>query len=89
MSKFASNSPDWGQVVSCNRCDRWSLYHRLQELNIPCACPTDGTLRVDVNHAIALILVRSAVRQFIISRQEIVDWLERCWQTQVICSADH
>ncbi|MGF1517743.1 MAG: Asr1405/Asl0597 family protein [Nodosilinea sp.] len=80
--------PIWGQTVSVQRCDRWSIHRRLQELNIPCACPADGTLRVEVNHALALLLVRSAVRQFSTSRQEGVDWLERCWQTQVICVAN-
>jgi hypothetical protein len=56
--------PNWGQVIAVHRWDRWSIHHRLQELNIPCACPADGTLRVDVNHAIALLLVQSTVRQF-------------------------
>ncbi|WP_008319399.1 Asr1405/Asl0597 family protein [Leptolyngbya sp. PCC 6406] len=80
--------PSWGQTVSVRRCDRWSIHRRLQELNIPCACPADGTLRVDVNHALALLLVRSAVRQFSTSRQEGIDWLERCWQTQEVCAAN-
>ncbi|WP_035984761.1 Asr1405/Asl0597 family protein [Leptolyngbya sp. KIOST-1] len=80
--------PNWGQMVSVKRCDRWSIHRRLQELNIPCACPADGTLRVEVNHALALLLVCSAVRQFSISRQEGVEWLERCWQTQVTCVAN-
>ena len=47
--------PSWGQTVSVRRCDRWSIHRRLQELNIPCACPADGTLRVEVNHALALL----------------------------------
>ncbi len=80
--------PSWGQAVSVRRCDRWSIHRRLQELNIPCACPTDGTLRVEVNHALALLLVRSTLFQFSLSRQEGVDWLERCWQTQVVCAAN-
>ncbi|NJL46929.1 MAG: hypothetical protein HC929_04790 [Leptolyngbyaceae cyanobacterium SM2_5_2] len=74
--------------MSVRRCDRWSIHRRLQELNIPAACPADGTLRVEVNHALALLLVRSAVFQFSLSRQESVDWLERCWQTRVVCLAN-
>lgn len=88
MNKPSSIPPDWGQVVTVHRCDRWSIHRRLKELSIPCACPADGTLRVDVNHAVALLLVRSTVRQFVTSRQEIVTWLERCWETQVACTAD-
>jgi hypothetical protein len=83
MNKFSASPPNRGTVVSVHRSDRWSIYHRLQELQIPCACPVDGTLRVNVNHAIALILVHSVVRQFIASRQDTVDWLERCWATGV------
>lgn len=85
MNPSSTAAPNWGQTVSVQRCDRWSIHHRLQELNIPSACPADGTLRVEVNHALALLLVRSAVRQFSTSRQENVDWLDRCWYTQVAC----
>lgn len=80
--------PNWGQTVAVRRCDRWSIHRRLQELNIPCVCPADGTLRVEVNHAVALLLVHSAVRQFSISREEGVAWLERCWQTHELCAAN-
>lgn len=68
------------QVVNVSRVDRWPIYHRLQELMIPCWCPADGSLRVEVNNSIAAVLLRSTVQQFVASRQELVDWLERCWQ---------
>ena len=89
MKKPVSPAPNWGQVVSVQRWDRWSIHRRLKELDIPCACPADGTLRVDVNHAIDLVLVRSTVQQFTAARQTSVDWLERCWETRVACTADH
>ncbi|MEM0979558.1 MAG: Asr1405/Asl0597 family protein [Cyanobacteria bacterium P01_H01_bin.58] len=89
MNKSELTISEAAQVVSVQRCDRWSVHHRLQELNIPCACPADGTLRVEVNNATALVLARSAIRQFLTSRQEDVDWLERCWGTQVLAKADH
>jgi hypothetical protein len=84
----SATGPNWGQVVSVPRCDRWSIHRRLQELNIPSACPSDGTLRVEVNHATELVLARSAIRQFTTSRQDEVDWLERCWHTLVPRRAD-
>lgn len=89
MKQFTSPVPAWGHIVSVDRSDRWSIHRRLQELGIPCACPADGTLRVEVNHAIALVLLHSAVRQCLASRQEAMDWLERCWYTQVSCLTDH
>ncbi|MEL6778571.1 MAG: Asr1405/Asl0597 family protein [Cyanobacteria bacterium J06597_16] len=84
MDKSTSRTPTLGQVVSVARVDRWSINHRLQDLNIPCTCPTDGTLRVNVDHAVALLLVNSVVRRFTLPRQVSVDWLERCWETQSV-----
>ena len=64
--------------VEVARSDRWCIQQRLQELEIVCSCPADGTLQVEVDHAIAAVLVRSVVKQFLASRVELVDWLERC-----------
>lgn len=69
------------QVSLISRCDRWSVHRRLKELTIPCWCCDDGSLWVEVNHGIQAVLLRSTVYQFIASRYELVDWLERCWQT--------
>jgi hypothetical protein len=66
-------------VVSVPRIDRWQIYHRLQELMIPCWCPEDGSLRVEVQNGMGALLLRSVVQQFVAPRQEMVNWLERCW----------
>jgi hypothetical protein len=84
MIQPSSSNALVGQVVQIPRSDRWLIYHRLQELMIPCWCPDDGSLRVEANNGIAAILVRSTVQQFVASRQELVDWLERCWDTKVV-----
>ncbi|ESA34609.1 hypothetical protein N836_16010 [Leptolyngbya sp. Heron Island J] len=89
MDKPEPTVSTWGQVVIVPRGERWSINRRLQELHIACACPADGTLRVHVNHALELMLVHSVVRRFTLSRQVNIGWLERCWQTQVICTAKH
>lgn len=84
--KFSSppaSPPDSAQVVTVSRCDRWSIYYRLQELTIPCSCPADGSLRVEVEGAIAALLVRSTVQQYTAPRRELVSWLERCWHTEL------
>lgn len=67
------------QVLQIPLSDRWRICHRLHELMIPCACPPDGSLRVQVNSLLAAILVRSTVMQCLAPRQELVDWLEHCW----------
>ncbi|MBW4612953.1 MAG: hypothetical protein KME21_06650 [Desmonostoc vinosum HA7617-LM4] len=68
------------QVLQIPLSDRWRIYHRLQELMIPCSCHPDGSLRVQVNSLLTAILIRSTVMQFLASRHELVNWLERCWQ---------
>ncbi|NJO72590.1 MAG: hypothetical protein HC833_01715 [Leptolyngbyaceae cyanobacterium RM1_406_9] len=73
---------DGTYMVSVPRIDRWRIYHRLQELKISCWCLPDGTLRVEVQNGIGALLLRSVVQQFVASRQEMVNWLERCWNTE-------
>ncbi|MDJ0733691.1 MAG: hypothetical protein QNJ47_06315 [Nostocaceae cyanobacterium] len=67
------------QILQVPVGDRWRIYHRLQELMIPCSCPVDGSLRVEINNSIALILLHSTVMQFTATRTELINWLERCW----------
>lgn len=72
------------QIVEIPVSDRWQIHHRLQELMIPSWCPADGSLVVEIDSAIAAILVRSTVQQFVATRQELLNWLERCWTAEVI-----
>ncbi len=69
------------QVIQVSRIDRWRVHRRLQELMIPSWCPEDGSLRVEVDNPLTALLVRSTVKQYVSSRYELVDWLERCWKT--------
>ncbi len=73
---------DGTYIVSVPRSDRWRICHRLQELKISCWCLPDGTLRVEVQDGIGALLLRSVVQQFVASRQDMVNWLERCWRTE-------
>ncbi|XGV99314.1 MAG: Asr1405/Asl0597 family protein [Leptolyngbya sp. BL-A-14] len=70
-------------VVSVPRIDRWRIYYRLQELMIPCWCLEDGSLRVEIQNGMGALLLRSVVQQFVASRQEMVNWLERCWDAEM------
>jgi hypothetical protein len=70
--------PDTAYRLEIDRTDRWCIYHRLQELNLPCWCLPDGSLWVDVLSCSAALLVRSVVLQMLAPRTELVDWLERC-----------
>ncbi|CEJ46096.1 Asr1405/Asl0597 family protein [Umezakia ovalisporum] len=81
MLKPHSSDPLGDQVLQIPLCDRWGICQRLQELMIPCCCHSDGSLRVQVNNLLEAILVRSTVIQFLASRHELVEWLERCWNS--------
>ncbi|OKH24440.1 hypothetical protein NIES593_07100 [Hydrococcus rivularis NIES-593] len=76
------------EVAKVSRSDRWLVYHRLQELNIPCWCPSNGSLLVEVNNCIDAILLRSTVQQLFAARRELVDWLQRCWEAEEILNSE-
>ncbi|MGF1541661.1 MAG: Asr1405/Asl0597 family protein [Pleurocapsa sp.] len=85
---YESTHPDAfvSQVAKIHRSDRWSVYRRLQELNISCWCPKDGTLWVEIDCCIHAILIRSTIQQFVSTRSELTNWLERCWSTEFVIS---
>ncbi|QZZ20722.1 hypothetical protein J5X98_26460 [Leptothermofonsia sichuanensis E412] len=71
------------QLLSVSRCDRWQASQRLQALSIPCYCSSDGLLVVEVDSPLDILQLRSVVHQLTASRVELIDWLERCWDTVI------
>lgn len=67
------------QVVEVDWCDRWIVYQRLQELDIPCSCATHKPLQAQVSSPTAMIQLWSVTKQYSSSRQELIDWLKGCW----------
>ncbi len=67
------------QVVEVSRTDRWQVYRRLQELEIPCQCQTNQALTVEIGSIAAAIQLWSVVRQLNTERQDLIEVLERCW----------
>ncbi|MBW4444495.1 MAG: hypothetical protein KME10_25460 [Plectolyngbya sp. WJT66-NPBG17] len=61
-------------------CHRWQIYHRLCELGISCSCTAYQPLIVQVESAIVLVQLWSVMRQAIIPRRTLVNWLESCWK---------
>jgi hypothetical protein len=84
MYEFTPSQALVTRISKINRSDRWSVYRRLQELQISCWCREDGTLWVEINNCINAVLLRSIIQQFVSSRSELTDWLERCWSTNVL-----
>lgn len=77
------SSPQAVESVEVHCEDRWQVYRRLQELEIPCWCHTYKPLKVEVNSPVAIAQLWSVVRQVSLSRRELASWLDRCWE---LCS---
>jgi|GEM_PF-1837154 len=58
---------------------RWEVYRRLKSLGIDCQCSTNEPLLVNLNSPMTSIQVWSVVRQSDIKREQLVDWLDGCW----------
>ncbi|MEC4984117.1 MAG: hypothetical protein SAJ37_16465 [Oscillatoria sp. PMC 1068.18] len=66
--------------VAVNWVDRWQVYYRLQDLEIPCHCGLNQQLQVEIQSPIVAIQLWSVVRKLTTSRSELVVWLNSCWQ---------
>lgn len=76
----SSATPKVSQIVEIAAWDRWQVYHRLQQLAVPCECGTNQPLVVQINDVTAAMQLWSVVRQLTAPRHDLVSWLERCWQ---------
>jgi hypothetical protein len=69
--------------VNIKNTERWSVYHRLQELEIPCKCSTNQPLQVELNNPNAIAQLCYVVKQSTASRSELIGWLNQCWKVRV------
>ncbi|ACK73573.1 conserved hypothetical protein [Gloeothece citriformis PCC 7424] len=67
------------QVIEVQGTERWEVYHRLQELDIPCECTLNQPLQIELNTYSQGILLWSVVKRIKAPRQELINWLDRCW----------
>jgi len=61
------------------RITQWAVFHRLQELSIPCECGLSKMLRVGVQTPTSALQVWSVVQANTAPRQCTVAHLNRCW----------
>lgn len=71
--------PQSGEIVEVAWSERWQVYQRLQELEIPCCCGVDRPLRVCVGSTTEAVQLASVLRRFSASPRELALSLERCW----------
>lgn len=62
--------------VECS--DRWQMYFRLQDLEIPCQCQIYQPLRVDIQSVQSLVQVWSVAKRISTPRSDLAQWLNQC-----------
>ncbi len=70
-------------VIAVSGTDRWSVYHRLQDLTISCNCPSNRPLVAKIDTATSAIQLWSVVKRVTGNRSELIEWLKRCWEIPV------
>ena len=70
------------RVLAVKWSSRWDVFRRLQGLGIKCQCSTNEPLLVDIDTPTTAIQIWSVLRQSSESRQELIDWLEGCWEVK-------
>ncbi|MGM3305898.1 Asr1405/Asl0597 family protein [Anabaena sp. WFMT] len=81
MKSFSSET-GIKHVVEVNWADRWQVYQRLRELEIPSCCETNQPLQVQITSPQVVVQLWSVMRQFTASRQELICTLEHCWRSR-------
>lgn len=71
------------QPVSVKNSDRWQVYYRLLDLNVPCSCSLGNPLLVELHSPLVAIQVWQVLRQTEMKRVDLINWLETCWQTDL------
>ncbi|ABA24128.1 conserved hypothetical protein [Trichormus variabilis ATCC 29413] len=80
MKPFSSEVEE-KSVVEVDWADRWQVYQRLQELEIPCWCEANQPLKVELVTPMTVVQLWSVMRQFTSSRQDLIYSLEINWQS--------
>ncbi|MBN3924106.1 Asr1405/Asl0597 family protein [Nostoc sp. NMS4] len=80
--KSYSSEIEINHLVEVNWADRWQVYQRLEELNIPCSCAANQPLKVEISNPTAAVQLWSVVRRFTASRQDQILTLECCWKSR-------
>ncbi len=78
MKPFISQ-PGTKHIVEVNLADRWQIFRRLQELDIPSWCETDQPLTIAIANPTHAIQVWCVIRQLTASRHDLIQTLKQSW----------
>jgi hypothetical protein len=80
--KSFSSEIESKHLIEVNWTDRWQVYQRLKELDIPCSCAANQPLKVEIGSPVTAVQVWSVIRRLTASRQDQIWTLECCWQSR-------
>ncbi|MGD1909067.1 MAG: Asr1405/Asl0597 family protein [Leptolyngbyaceae cyanobacterium] len=75
----SDTEPKHALVTEIECCDRWQVYFRLQELDIPCQCQAHKPLSAEVRTADVALQIWSVVNRVSRPQKELATWLNHCW----------
>jgi hypothetical protein len=78
--KSFSSEIESNHLVEVNWADRWQVYQRLKELDIPCTCIANQPLKVEISSPVIAVQLWSVIQRLTASRQEQILALEYCWK---------
>ncbi|MBD2523426.1 Asr1405/Asl0597 family protein [Nostoc sp. FACHB-133] len=79
MKSFSSEIES-NHLVEVNWVDRWQVYQRLKELDIPCTCTANQPLKVEISSPVIAVQLWSVIQRLTASRQDQILTLECCWK---------
>ncbi|MCC5630455.1 Asr1405/Asl0597 family protein [Nostoc sphaeroides] len=80
--KSYSSEIESNHLVEVNWADRWQVYQRLKELDIPCSCQANQPLQVEIGSPMTVVQLWSVIRRLTASRQDQIWTLEHCWKSR-------
>lgn len=80
--KSLSSQIESKHTVEVNWADRWQVYQRLRELEIPCWCESNQPLQVEISNPTTAVQFWNVMRRLTASRQDLIKNLEHSWRSR-------
>lgn len=80
MSDHSSEVSAITTQINLKQLERWEVYQRLRDLEIPCQCSCHEPLEVELNSPLMVWQFWNVMRRVFSSRKTLAHYLEQCWQ---------
>ncbi len=80
MTDHSSETAAITTQITVQQLERWEVYQRLRELQIPCQCSCNQPLEVELSSPLTVWQFWNIMRRVFASRETLSHYLEQCWQ---------